>query len=121
VAEHRGSLLAKIETAIVDGADQVSDPERGVFRLSEIDDLLQTEGAGDCISQVREAFKAGLSKEIRDRLQDHTFNEGLAATYFKAAKGGRIAGVPRWRVPDVTSVNGRSITSPPISEIPADF
>ncbi|GLQ79171.1 hypothetical protein GCM10007881_26890 [Mesorhizobium huakuii] len=32
VAEHRGPLLVKIETAIVDGADQVSDPERGVFR-----------------------------------------------------------------------------------------
>ncbi|MER8882994.1 hypothetical protein [Mesorhizobium sp. M0816] len=30
VAEHLGPLLVKIETAIVDGADQVSDPERGV-------------------------------------------------------------------------------------------
>jgi hypothetical protein len=28
-------------------------------------------------------------------------DEDLAATYFKAAKGGRITGMPRWRVPDV--------------------
>lgn len=27
--------------------------------------------------------------------------EDLAATYFKAAKGGRIAGTPRWKVPDI--------------------
>jgi len=28
-------------------------------------------------------------------------DEDLAATYFKAAKGGRIAGTPRWKLPDV--------------------
>ncbi|RWE08837.1 MAG: hypothetical protein EOS61_17915 [Mesorhizobium sp.] len=27
--------------------------------------------------------------------------EDLAATYFKAAKGGRIVGTPRWKVPDI--------------------
>lgn len=29
-------------------------------------------------------------------------DEDLAATYFKAAKGGKIAGTPRWRVPNVS-------------------
>lgn len=28
-------------------------------------------------------------------------DEDLAATYFKAAKGGRIVGTPRWKVPDI--------------------
>ena len=28
--------------------------------------------------------------------------EDLAATYFKAAKGGQIVGTPRWRVPDMS-------------------
>lgn len=28
-------------------------------------------------------------------------DEDLAATYFRAAKGGRIAGTPRWKVPNV--------------------
>lgn len=28
-------------------------------------------------------------------------DEDLAATYFKAAKGGRIARTPRWKVPDI--------------------
>ena len=27
--------------------------------------------------------------------------EDLAVTYFKAAKGGRIVGTPRWKVPDI--------------------
>ncbi|WP_095200667.1 hypothetical protein [Mesorhizobium carmichaelinearum] len=29
-------------------------------------------------------------------------DEDLAATYFKAAKGGQIVGTPRWRVPNVS-------------------
>ncbi len=28
-------------------------------------------------------------------------DEDLAVTYFKAAKGGRIVGTPRWKVPDI--------------------
>ncbi|MER8866839.1 hypothetical protein NKI19_24525 [Mesorhizobium sp. M0751] len=57
----------KIETAIVDGADQVSDPERGVFRLSEIDRLLESEGAADSIRQVREAFSGRVQDELARR------------------------------------------------------
>ena len=29
-------------------------------------------------------------------------DEDLAATYFKAAKGGQIVGTPRWRVPNIS-------------------
>ncbi|MBA1140695.1 hypothetical protein [Mesorhizobium neociceri] len=67
VAEHQGPLLVKIETAIVDGADQVSDPERGVFRLSEIDDLLESEGAADSIRLIRAAFSGRVQDELARR------------------------------------------------------
>lgn len=67
VAEHQGPLLVRIETAIVDGADEVSDPERGVFRLSEIDELLECEGAADSIRQVREAFSGRVQDELQSR------------------------------------------------------
>ncbi|ESW95653.1 hypothetical protein X769_28285 [Mesorhizobium sp. LSJC268A00] len=67
LAEHQGPLLVKIETAIVDGADLGSDPERGVFRLSEIDDLLESEGAADSIRRVREAFSGRVQDELAHR------------------------------------------------------
>ncbi|MER9227789.1 hypothetical protein NKI39_19515 [Mesorhizobium sp. M0664] len=69
VAEHQGPLLVKIETANVDGADQVSDPERGVFRLSEIDELLESEGTADSIRQFREAFSGRVQDELARRCQ----------------------------------------------------
>jgi len=67
VAEHQGPLLVRIETAIVDGADEMSDPERGVFRISEIDELLETEGAAEFIRQVREAFSGRVQDELARR------------------------------------------------------
>lgn len=67
VAEHQGPLLVKIETAIIDGADEVSDPERGVFRLSEIDELLECAGAADSVRQVREAFSERVQDELGRR------------------------------------------------------
>jgi hypothetical protein len=67
IAENRGPLLVSVETAIVDGADEVSDHERGVFRISEIDDLLETEGAAESVSQAREAFSARVQEELARR------------------------------------------------------
>lgn len=67
IAENRGPLLVSVETAIVDGADEVSDHERGVFRISEIDDLLETEGAAESVSQAREAFSARVQDELARR------------------------------------------------------
>ena len=67
VAERQGPLLVKIETAIVDGADEMSDPERGVFRISEIDDLLETQGAAEFIRRVREAFSERAQNELGHR------------------------------------------------------
>lgn len=67
VAEHQGPLLVRIETAIIDGADEVSDPEHGVFRLSEIDELLECDGAAEYVRQVREAFSERVQDELGRR------------------------------------------------------
>lgn len=74
VAERQGPLLVNIETAIVDGANEVSDPERGVFRLSEIDDLLESEGAAEFVRQVREAFSQRVQDELARRCRTLTGN-----------------------------------------------
>lgn len=67
VAEHQGPLLVRIETAIVDGADEMSDHDRGVFRISEINDLLECEGAAEYVSRVREAFSGRVQDELARR------------------------------------------------------
>jgi hypothetical protein len=69
VAEYQHTLLVEVETAIVDGADEVSDPERGVFRLSEIDILLEIEGAAESIRKVRQAFSHRVQMELARRCQ----------------------------------------------------
>lgn len=80
VAERQGPLLVRIETAIVDGADQVSDPERGVFRLSEIDELLECDGVADSVGQVRETFSEKVQDELARRCRT------LAGTRFESAR-----------------------------------
>jgi hypothetical protein len=69
VAEHQRTLLVEVETAIIDGADAVSDPERGVFRLSEIDMLLEIDGAAESIRKVRQAFSSRVRAELARRCQ----------------------------------------------------
>lgn len=70
VAENRGPLLVEIETAIVDGADTVSDHERGVFRLSEIDMLLETDGVAAFVMEVREAYSQRVQAELSRRCRE---------------------------------------------------
>jgi hypothetical protein len=67
VAGNQGPLLVDVEIAIVDGADEMSDHDRGVFRISEIDGLLETEGAAEFIRQVREAFSGRVQEELAHR------------------------------------------------------
>jgi hypothetical protein len=85
VAEHQHTLLVEVETAIVDGADEVSDPERGVFRLSEIDLLLEIEGAAESISKVRQAFSCRVQAELARRCQvlGKEYPDGLVAESVK--------------------------------------
>jgi hypothetical protein len=67
IVENRGPLLVSVETAIVDGADEISDHERGVFRLSEIDELLGTDGTSGFVKQVREGFSRRVQEELERR------------------------------------------------------
>lgn len=83
IAENRGPLLVAVETAIVDGADEISDHERGVFRLSEIDELLGTDGTAGFVNQVREGFSRRVQEELERRcrtLLGHPVRGGPSAT-----------------------------------------
>lgn len=92
VAEHRGPLLVEIETAIVDGADEMSDHERGVFRLSEIDHLLGTSGAAESIRGVREQFSRRVQDELTRRCRAlATPSAAASATGSSEEPGGRSA------------------------------
>jgi hypothetical protein len=45
----------------------MSDVERGVFRLSEIDDLIETEGVAGFVREVRYAFSGRVQEELARR------------------------------------------------------
>jgi hypothetical protein len=85
VAEHQGPLLVRVETAIIDGADEISDPERGVFRLSDIDDLIECKGAADSVRQVREAFSDRVQEELARRCRAMAGNPAEPPTITDAA------------------------------------
>lgn len=77
VLEQRGPALSEIETAIVDGADEVSDHGRGVFKISELDGLLEVSGAAAFVSRVRAEFAQRIQTELRHRC-------GILAPWAKA-------------------------------------
>lgn len=70
VAERQGPVLVEVETAIIDGADEISDHENGVFRLSEIDHLLDIDGAADSIARTRAMFAQKVQAELHRRCRD---------------------------------------------------
>lgn len=80
IAERQGPMLIEIETAIIDGADEMSDPESGVFRLAEIDHLLGTEGAAESIARTRAMFADKVQAELRRRCGELFRNEDTGPT-----------------------------------------
>lgn len=70
IAERQGPVLVEVETAIIDGANEISDHESGVFRLSEIDHLLGSDGAADSIARTRILFARKVQAELRRRCRD---------------------------------------------------
>jgi len=56
LSERQGPVLVEVGTAIIDGADVASDHEKGVFKISEIGDLLEIDGAGDAMTRLRDMF-----------------------------------------------------------------
>ena len=49
-------MVDTVEVAIVDGASRPSDHANGVWALSEIDDLLEIDGAAACMAELRLRF-----------------------------------------------------------------
>lgn len=55
-------MVDTVEVAIVDGASRPSDHAPGIWALSEIDDLLEIDGAADCMAELRRRFGARVQK-----------------------------------------------------------
>ncbi|WP_454289011.1 hypothetical protein [Rhizobium arsenicireducens] len=51
-------MVDTVEVAIVDGASRPSDHAAGIWALSEIDDLLEIDGAAACMAELRRRFGA---------------------------------------------------------------
>ena len=49
-------MVDAVEVAIVDGASRPSDHASGIWALSEIDDLLEIDGAAACMAELRRRF-----------------------------------------------------------------
>lgn len=49
-------MVDTVEVAIVDGASRPSDHAIGIWALSEIDDLLEIDGAASCMAELRRRF-----------------------------------------------------------------
>ncbi|WP_259664813.1 hypothetical protein [Rhizobium bangladeshense] len=52
----RRLMVDTVGVAIVDGASRPSDHAAGVWALSEIDDLLEIDGAAACMAELRQCF-----------------------------------------------------------------
>jgi hypothetical protein len=56
LSERQGPVLVEVGIALVDGADTSSDHEKGVFKLSEVGDLLEVDDAGSAMTRLRDMF-----------------------------------------------------------------
>ena len=64
LSERQGPVLVEVGTAIVDGADTASDHAKGVFKLSEIGDLLEVDEAGEAMTRLRDMFAERVQQEL---------------------------------------------------------
>lgn len=55
-------MVDAVEVAIVDGASRPSDHANGIWALSEIDDLLEIDGAAACMAELRRRFGLRVQK-----------------------------------------------------------
>lgn len=65
LSERQGPVLVEVGTAIIDGADLASDHDKGVFKLSEIGDLLEVENAGAALTRLRDMFSERVQRELK--------------------------------------------------------
>lgn len=97
-------MVDTVGVAIVDGASRPSDHAAGVWALSEIDDLLEIDGAAACMAELRQRFgqrvQQLLEAEARRALGMLTPVAGSVGTFsplsapFGALRGGRRV-IPR--------------------------
>ncbi|MBC2775132.1 hypothetical protein H6M51_19920 [Rhizobium sp. AQ_MP] len=78
-------MVDAVEVAIVDGASRPSDHAAGIWALSEIDDLLEIDGAAACMAELRRRFGARVQQllEVEARKAigvDERFTEAAADT-----------------------------------------
>jgi hypothetical protein len=69
LAERQGPVLVEVSTAIIDGSDEISDHDKGVFSLSEIDALLEIDGAGAAMTHLRSIFARRVRTELMKQCQ----------------------------------------------------
>lgn len=71
--ECRTPPIVDVSVAIIDGSDEMIDHERGIWGLSEIDVLLEVEGAGAAMGVLRDLFgqrvRALLAERCRKEVQ----------------------------------------------------
>lgn len=61
--------IAEIDIAIIDGSDEQSAQERGVFALREVGELLRLPYAGQAMLKLREMFAARVQNEMQQLCQ----------------------------------------------------
>ena len=61
--------IAEIDIAIIDGSDEQSAQERGVFALREVGELLRLPYAGQAMLKLREMFAARVQEEMQQLCQ----------------------------------------------------
>jgi len=61
--------IAEIDIAIIDGSDEQSAQERGVFALREVGELLRLPYAGEAMLKLREMFAARVQEEMQQLCQ----------------------------------------------------
>lgn len=66
---HKRIMVDTVEVAIIDGASRPSDHANGVWALSEIDDLLEIDGAAACMAELRLRFANRVQQLLRAEAQ----------------------------------------------------
>ncbi|MBY3093303.1 hypothetical protein HFO72_21245 [Rhizobium laguerreae] len=85
-------MVETVGVAIIDGASRPSDHAAGVWALSEIDDLLEIDGAANCMAELRLRF----GRRVQQLLE---------------AEARRALGVPDAATPPLTSAAANSTSS----------
>lgn len=68
--ERKAPLVSDVGIAIVDGSNEASDHDKGIFGLFEIDDLLEITGAGEAMAHLRSMFAVRVREELGRQCKD---------------------------------------------------